>query len=122
MLKSPLPRCLQVTWLATLAATAMISSPVRADEAWVEQIELLGVEILCNRNVGSDITLEALRDSYDAVIIAAGTLDNQGRYSWSIPVPRDNVLLGLALVWQGTAGPTLGRQTLSNPDTYVHGL
>ena len=41
----------------------------------IEQIELLGVEILCNQNIGVDITVEALADQYDAVIIAAGTLD-----------------------------------------------
>jgi NADPH-dependent glutamate synthase beta subunit-like oxidoreductase/ferredoxin len=41
----------------------------------IEQIELLGVEILCNQNIGVDITVEELTKQYDAVIIAAGTLD-----------------------------------------------
>ena len=41
----------------------------------IEQIELLGVEILCNQNIGVDITVQALVDQYDAVILAAGTLD-----------------------------------------------
>ena len=41
----------------------------------IEQIEMLGVEILCNQNIGVDITVEALRKQYDAVILAAGTLD-----------------------------------------------
>jgi len=41
----------------------------------IEQIELLGVEILCNQNIGVDITVEALADQYDAVVLAAGTLD-----------------------------------------------
>ena len=41
----------------------------------IEQIELLGVEILCNQNIGVDITVEALVGQYDAVVIAAGTLD-----------------------------------------------
>ena len=41
----------------------------------IEQIRQLGVEILCNQNIGVDITVEALMQSYDAVVIAAGTLD-----------------------------------------------
>ncbi len=41
----------------------------------IEQIELLGVEILCNQNIGVDITVKQLHGKYDAVIIAAGTLD-----------------------------------------------
>jgi glutamate synthase (NADPH/NADH) small chain len=41
----------------------------------IEQIELLGVEILCNQNIGVDITVEQLIEQFDAVIVAAGTLD-----------------------------------------------
>ncbi len=41
----------------------------------IEQIEMLGVEILCNQNIGVDITVEKLHQQYDAVILAAGTLD-----------------------------------------------
>lgn len=41
----------------------------------IEQIEMLGVEILCNQNIGVDITVEELHKQYDAIIIAAGTLD-----------------------------------------------
>jgi glutamate synthase (NADPH/NADH) small chain len=41
----------------------------------IEQIRQLGVEILCNQNIGVDTTIEELLKSYDAVIIAAGTLD-----------------------------------------------
>jgi formate dehydrogenase major subunit len=41
----------------------------------IEQIRQLGVEILCNQNIGVDIAVEELTKSYDAVIIAAGTLD-----------------------------------------------
>ena len=41
----------------------------------IEQIRQLGVEILCNQNIGVDTTIEELMKSYDAVIIAAGTLD-----------------------------------------------
>lgn len=43
-------------------------------EKEIEQIRLLGVEIRCKQNVGVDVTVEQLLDSYDAVIIAAGTL------------------------------------------------
>lgn len=41
----------------------------------IEQITRLGVEIRCNQNIGSDVTLEELSQDYDAVVIAAGTLD-----------------------------------------------
>jgi formate dehydrogenase major subunit len=41
----------------------------------IEQIRRLGVKILCNQDVGVDTTIEKLMKSYDAVIIAAGTLD-----------------------------------------------
>ncbi|MGI9257435.1 MAG: FAD-dependent oxidoreductase [Gammaproteobacteria bacterium] len=41
----------------------------------IEQIELLGVEILCNQNIGVDVTVEELHEQFDAVIVAAGTLD-----------------------------------------------
>jgi NADPH-dependent glutamate synthase beta subunit-like oxidoreductase/NAD-dependent dihydropyrimidine dehydrogenase PreA subunit len=40
----------------------------------IEQITALGVEIQCNTAVGEDITLDELSASYDAVILAAGTL------------------------------------------------
>ena len=43
-------------------------------EKEIEQIRRLGVEILCNQNIGVDTTIEKLMESYDAVIIAAGTL------------------------------------------------
>jgi len=41
----------------------------------IEQITALGVEIRCNQNIGVDISIEELMQSYDAVVIAAGTLD-----------------------------------------------
>jgi formate dehydrogenase major subunit len=41
----------------------------------IEQITRLGVEILCNQNIGVDVTIEDLMKDYDAVVIAAGTLD-----------------------------------------------
>jgi formate dehydrogenase major subunit len=41
----------------------------------IEQITRLGVEILCNQNIGVDVTIEDLMKNYDAVVIAAGTLD-----------------------------------------------
>jgi len=41
----------------------------------IKQIELLGVEIRCNQNIGTDVTVSDLLAQNDAVIIAAGTLD-----------------------------------------------
>ena len=41
----------------------------------IEQIVRIGVEIRCNQTIGEDITVESLLADYDAVIIAAGTLD-----------------------------------------------
>jgi len=61
-------------------------------------------------------------DLKTAILVANGNLDKNGGYTWSTLVPQDNVLLGLALVWQGTAGPSLNQQWLSNPSAYVHGL
>ncbi len=40
----------------------------------VEQITALGVEIVCNTEIGRDLTLTELTDSNDAVVMAAGTL------------------------------------------------
>ncbi len=40
----------------------------------IEQIAALGVEIVCNTAVGSDLPMDALFQDYDAVIMAAGTL------------------------------------------------
>ena len=61
-------------------------------------------------------------DLKTAILVSTGNLDGKGEYSWSTPVPMDNVLLGLTLVWQGTAGPTVGTQVLSNPSAYTHGF
>lgn len=41
----------------------------------IEQITAQGVEILCNQNIGKDVTIDELTRNYDAVVIAAGTLD-----------------------------------------------
>jgi formate dehydrogenase major subunit len=41
----------------------------------IEQITRLGVEIRCNQNIGVDVTIEDLMKDYDAIVIAAGTLD-----------------------------------------------
>ena len=40
----------------------------------IEQISALGVEIVCNTEIGKDITLTELTEQNDAVIMAAGTL------------------------------------------------
>jgi len=41
----------------------------------IDQITALGVEIRCKQTIGKDLTIESLRKQYDAVVIAAGTLD-----------------------------------------------
>ena len=41
----------------------------------IEQIRKLGVEIRCNQTIGKDVSAEELLADYDAVVIAAGTLD-----------------------------------------------
>jgi formate dehydrogenase major subunit len=40
----------------------------------VEQISALGVEIVCNTEIGKDITLTELTEANDAIVMAAGTL------------------------------------------------
>lgn len=40
----------------------------------IEQIKACGVRIECGKMIGKDIPLEILRDKFDAVVIAAGTL------------------------------------------------
>ncbi len=40
----------------------------------IEQISALGVEIICNTEIGKDITLSELTGKNDAVVMAAGTL------------------------------------------------
>ncbi len=40
----------------------------------IEQIRRLGVEIRCNQNIGVDVTVAELVATYDAVVLAAGTL------------------------------------------------
>ncbi len=51
-------------------------------EAEIEVIKALGTEIICNTQVGKDITLTELRSRYDAVLIAVGAKKSQ-----SIPIP-----------------------------------
>jgi formate dehydrogenase major subunit len=41
----------------------------------IDQIKALGVDIKCNVDIGKEVTIEELRNKYDAVILAAGTLD-----------------------------------------------
>ena len=40
----------------------------------IDQVRALGVNIICNTTVGTDITLADLRTAHDAVVLAAGTL------------------------------------------------
>ena len=46
--------------------------PYERLEADIAVIEAMGVEIRCNTWIGRDITLDALRDEYDAVLLALG--------------------------------------------------
>ena len=55
----------------------------------IDQIRQLGVDIICNTSIGSDISLEHLLSTFDAVIMAAGTLrpnllDMEGKESEGI--------------------------------------
>ncbi|MCK4563988.1 MAG: FAD-dependent oxidoreductase [Verrucomicrobia bacterium] len=49
--------------------------PRRIIDHEIEQIKAQGVEIVCNSSIGKEITLSALMEQYDAVVMAAGTLD-----------------------------------------------
>jgi len=51
-------------------------------EAEVEVIKQLGTEIICNAEIGKDITLTELRSKHDAVLIAVGA-----KKSRKIPIP-----------------------------------
>ncbi len=46
--------------------------------AEIKQIEALGVTLCNNVKVGKDVTLEALRESYDAVLVAVGAWKSTG--------------------------------------------
>ena len=40
----------------------------------INQVELVGVKIICNTEIGRDLPFDALLQDYDAVVLAAGTL------------------------------------------------
>jgi formate dehydrogenase major subunit len=40
----------------------------------IDQITALGVQIVCNTDIGKDISLQTLQEDFDAVIMAAGTI------------------------------------------------
>ena len=52
--------------------------------AEVKQIEDLGVVMCNNVKVGKDVTLEALRESYDAVLVAVGAWKSPGKQIMNI--------------------------------------
>jgi len=56
--------------------------PRRLVKAEVEVIKLLGTEIICDVEVGKDITMTELRSKHDAVLIAVGA-----KKSRKIPIP-----------------------------------
>lgn len=41
----------------------------------IEQVKACGVRIECGKTIGKDLPLEKLHDTFDAVVLAAGTLD-----------------------------------------------
>ncbi len=41
----------------------------------IEQVKACGVKIECGKSVGKDLQLQTLHDEFDAVVLAAGTLD-----------------------------------------------
>ncbi len=51
-------------------------------KAEVEVIKMLGTEIICNVQIGKDVTLQELRERHDAVMIAVGA-----KKSRKIPIP-----------------------------------
>ncbi len=55
--------------------------------AEIEIIKALGTEIICNTQVGKDVTLSELRSRHDAVLIAVGAKKSQ-----SIPIPNVDAL------------------------------
>lgn len=72
--------------------------PRESIEREIEQVRRQGVEILCNRQIGKDLSLAQLKAEHDAVILAAGTLrpnvlDLPGR-------ELDGVMHGLAYLLQ----------------------
>ena len=102
---------------APLGGTVKVTLKAGAHHPFFLAVSLPG-DVTSIPSLGGSVWL----DLNTTVLIAAGKLDANGAYAWSIPVPIHNVLLGLALVWQGTAGPSLSQQSLSNPSAYVHGF
>lgn len=76
----------------------------------IERIKALGVKILTNTRVGSDISFEKLKDEYKSLFIAAGAHRNR---KLNIPGEEsDGVLSGLHFLQQVNFGkaPTIGPQ------------
>ena len=102
---------------APLGGTVNVTLKAGANHPFFLAIGLPG-NVTAFPSLGGSVWL----DLNTAILIATGKLDSNGAYAWASTVPRANVLFGLTLVWQGTAGPSLRQQWLSNPSAYVHGL
>lgn len=68
----------------------------------IESIEKMGVKILCNRRIGRDMTLEDLRNQYDAVLLTVGAWGAMGMRVENEDSP--GVLSGLDVLRQVTKG------------------
>lgn len=102
---------------AAIGGTVQVSMQAGAGDAYLLALGLPGVRQPFP-GLSGDIWLNLATTS----VVAGGQLDAQGRRGWSVPVPRDPILIGFSVMWQGTAGPSAAAQTLSNPVTYVHDL
>jgi len=68
----------------------------------IESIEKMGVKILCNKQLGRDITLEDLRNQYDAVLLTVGAWGAMGMRIENEDSP--GVLSGLDILRQVADG------------------
>ncbi|MGM0493275.1 MAG: FAD-dependent oxidoreductase, partial [Armatimonadota bacterium] len=78
----------------------------------ISEIEALGVEIRTGVSVGEDITLDELREEYDAVVLAVG-----GHRQRKLGIPGENLdgmIDGVALLREHSLGeePELGKHVL----------
>jgi glutamate synthase (NADPH/NADH) small chain len=79
--------------------------PYERLDADVAVIEAMGVEIRCNTRIGSDITMDQLRDEYDAVLLGLGL--QLGRSTRIPGAEHPNVHRAVDLLRQVTDGVTL---------------
>lgn len=80
--------------------------PYAAIDRDIDVIRSVGVEIRCNIHVGLDLTLEDLRQEYDAVLLALGL--HQGRATRIPGSDHADVRKAVDLLRQATAGEDFG--------------